>query len=449
MTRYPNDEPATALRERIGAAQAEQPQKIAFMQNRLFKRWAAPLVLFLLSGALQARELTVMTWNLGWHMDGALFNQWLDACSGRFVRDRNDGLWKPNPNGPATGWQLKWGRDAPIQWDIARLPPCDVYQENRRIVPPTAAAYAKRRHQLAEVIQRQAPDVIAFQEVSGTAAVLEILPDGGRDYQVCSYEGYSVQRLAFAWRRTLGDAAEPCVAYAPLSLPARPPEDRPRPGLTLGLRVDGQLLRFLNLHLKSGCVSPLESADPNGRGQLAGDNSPCLVLQEQLQPLEAWLEQQSQGADRLMMLGDFNRNLAQEAERPPSEAVRPVGNATDPYRPGVRSSNLWRELNDGQPSASKLALVPIRCPGLSASLCEAAKTRRLTEDETNALRNPAALGCRNPVGLDGVAISGTATASAEKVPLGRFGRTRAADRTHPDPLLAVSDHCPLVARWTF
>jgi len=419
------------------------------MKNFLLKYWAAPLVLFLLSATLQARELSVMTWNLGWHMDSALFNQWIAACSNRFARDRNDGLWKLNPSGPATGWELKWGRDAPIQWDIARLPPCDVYQENRRIVPPTAAAYDRRRQQIAEVIERQAPDVIAFQEVSGKAAVLEILPDGGRDYQVCSFEGYGVQRLAFAWRRALGEAVEPCAAYAPLSLPARPPQDRPRPGLSLGLRVDGQQLRFLNIHLKSSCVSPLESTDPNGRGQLAGDSPPCLVLQEQLQPLEAWLEQHSQGADRLILLGDFNRNLAQEAARPSGEAVRPVGNPTDPYRPGVRSKNLWREINDGQPPASRLTLVPIRCAGLSASLCEAAKTRSLTENETNALRSPDALGCRNPMGLDGIAFSGTASATAEKVPLGRFGRTRAADRTHPDPLLAVSDHCPLMARFGF
>ncbi|CDI03339.1 conserved exported hypothetical protein [Candidatus Competibacter denitrificans Run_A_D11] len=423
---------------------------VNLVQNRSLKYWVVPLLALLLSSALQARELSVMTWNLGWHMDNALFRQWLDACSGRFARDRNDGLWKPSPSGPATGWELRWGRDAPIQWDIARIPPCDVYQENHRIVPPTTAAYAKRRQQIAEVIQRQAPDVIAFQEVSGKAAVLEILPDGGQDYQVCSFEGYGVQRLAFAWRRTLGEAAEACSAYAPLSLPARPPEDRPRPGLALGLRVDGQLLRLLNLHLKSGCVSPLESSDPNGRGQLAGNHSPCLVLQEQLQPLEAWLEQQSQGANRLMVLGDFNRNLAQEAARPPSEAVRPVRNPTDPYQPGIRSGNLWREINDGQPPTSKLTLLPIRClEGPSAPLCEAAKTRLLTEDETNVLRNPAALGCRNPVGLDGIAVSGTTNAIAEKVALGRFGRTRAADRAHPDPLLAVSDHCPLVGRFAF
>ncbi|KAB2929471.1 MAG: hypothetical protein F9K25_10740 [Candidatus Contendobacter sp.] len=52
------------------------------------------------------------------------------------------------------------------------------------------------------------------------------------------------------------------MTLAPLALPARSTEDQSRPGLALGLRVDGQLIRFLNIHLKSACVSPLESPDP-------------------------------------------------------------------------------------------------------------------------------------------------------------------------------------------
>lgn len=419
------------------------------MKNSWIKISLASFLALTLAGALQARELTVMSWNLGWHMDNALFQQWQTACSASFSRDVNDGLWKPNPRGSITGWQLQWGRDAPIQWNMAQLPPCDVYQQHRRIVPPTAAAYVKRRQQIADLIQRQSPDVIAFQEVSGAAAVQEILPNHGRDYRVCSFDGYGVQRLAFAWRQTLGVATEPCETYAPLSLPARPAADRPRPGLALGLRVDGRMLRFLNVHLKSSCVSPLESSDPNGRGQLAGDNAACLVLQEQLQPLEAWVEQKSQGTDALILLGDFNRALDQEAGQPNGSAVRTNGKATDPYRPGVRSSNLWREINDGEPAASRLTLVDIRCPSRSASLCETAKVRPLTGQETDVLRDPSRLGCRNPIGLDHIATTGSLHATAEKIPLGHRGRTQATDTIHPDPLLGVSDHCPLVARLAF
>ena len=406
---------------------------------------ALSLIATMMTTAAPARELTLLTWNLGWHLDDVLSEQWMEACGSPFAKDPADGLWKPHPAGPKTGWQLHWGRDAPIAWDLARLPPCDVYQQNHRVVPATAAAYAKRGQQIAAVIQREAPDVLAFQEVSGQEAVRDVLPEGGKDYHVCSFDGFKVQRLAFAWRRTLGEAAEPCAVYAPLALPARPPEGQPRPGLALGLRVDGQLIRFLNVHLKSACVSPLESADPDGKGQLAGNHAACRILQDQLPPLEAWLESKSEGADLLVLLGDFNRNLVHEAGRPANEPVRSAGKPTDPYRPGVRSANLWREINDGEPARSTLTLLPSACPDAVAALCEAAKGRLLAPPELNQLTAPTGLGCRNPLGLDHVAVSGGATRGAVKVPLGKMGRTLAADAAHPDPLLALSDHCPLRA----
>lgn len=407
--------------------------------------WAVVLPLIVgLTVVAHSRELTVLTWNLGWHLDAARAARWMEACGSAFSRDPTDGIWKPDPAGGKTGWQLQWGRAAPIQWDLARWPPCDVYQQNHRVVPATAAAYAKRGQQIAAVIQREAPDVLAFQEVSGQEAVRDVLPEGGQDYHICSFDGFKVQRLAFAWRRTLGEAAEPCAVYAPLALPARPPEDQPRPGLALGLRVDGQLIRFLNVHLKSACVSPLESADPDGKGQLAGSNPACRILQEQLPPLETWLESKSEGADLLVLLGDFNRNLVHEAGRPANEPVRSAGKPTDPYRPGVRSANLWREINDGEPARSTLTLLPSACPDAVAALCEAAKGRLLAPPELDQLKAPTGLGCRNPLGLDHVAVGGGATGGTAKVPLGKMGRTLAA-AAHPDPLLAVSDHCPLRA----
>jgi hypothetical protein len=64
------------------------------------------------------------------------------------------------------GWELRWGRDARIQWDLSVLPPCDVFQANFRIVPATPEAYKRRSGQIASMLgQRIDPDVIAFQEV--------------------------------------------------------------------------------------------------------------------------------------------------------------------------------------------------------------------------------------------------------------------------------------------
>lgn len=399
----------------------------------------------------QARDLTVATWNLGWHMDTAMAATWIQACGAKFALDPADKRWKPNPAGDKTGWQLRWGRNAPIEWDIGRLPPCDVYQQNFNITPVTEVAYSKRQQQIASVIARSiVPDVMAFQEVSGRQAVLDVLPDGGKDFHVCSFEGYKVQRLAFAWRRSLGDPVEACKVYPALSLPKREPKDQPRPGLAVGLRIDGKLVRFLTVHLKSSCVSPLEDPRPDGKGQLAGKEPNCAILQDQLEPLEAWLEQASQGADRMVLLGDFNRNITHEASTPSSEPVRTQGDATDSYRQGVRSNSLWREVNDGVPPTTRMSLLEATCAGdPAAALCEAGKSRVLSKEEGAQLMAPSALGCRNPIGLDHIAVSGGTSAKAEKVSIGKLGRTLNVDAKHPDPVLAVSDHCPLLAKVAF
>ena len=84
------------------------------MPSRPIRPIAAPLVWVLSGGGPQARELTLMTWNLGWHMGGALFQQWQAARSVSFALDSRAGFWKPTPAGATTGWWLKWGRAGPV-----------------------------------------------------------------------------------------------------------------------------------------------------------------------------------------------------------------------------------------------------------------------------------------------------------------------------------------------
>ena len=98
-----------------------------------------------------------------------------------------------------------------IKWDIAAKPPCDVYQSSFRIVPVTEAAYQKRAEQIRNFIAANLnTDILAFQEVSGEAAVRDVLPNNGADYEICSFATFKVQRLAIAWKRTLGSSSE-CV----------------------------------------------------------------------------------------------------------------------------------------------------------------------------------------------------------------------------------------------
>jgi len=176
------------------------------------------------------------------------------------------------------------------------------------------------------------------------------------------------------------------------------------------------------------------------------------VLQAQLQPLEAWLQERSQAVDGVVLLGDFNRNIAHEASLPAGMPVRSRGQPTDTYVPGVRSNSLWREVNDGVPSASLLTALDTACPlnAETAALCKDAKARVLEPAEMERLTDGKALGCRNPIGLDHITVrlpagSGPVT-GAEKVALGFLGRTLEANDKRPEPLLAVSDHCPLRAR---
>jgi hypothetical protein len=104
----------------------------------------------------------------------------------------------------------------------------------------------------------------------------------------------------------------------------------------------------------------------------------------------------------------------------------------------VKVRNLWRELNDGQPQA--LRLLSADCADQPA--CTLAKTRLLERQEYGQLR--AALGCRNPVGLDHIVVAGVLKgATARKLALGPAGETRPNAQGQVE--LGLSDHCPLAA----
>ncbi|MBL8304952.1 MAG: hypothetical protein JNM26_19540 [Ideonella sp.] len=207
------------------------------------------------------------------------------------------------------------------------------------------------------------------------------------------------------------------------------------------------------MHLKSACVSPLD----RGRGRLdgnAGPDDPCLVLQQQVAPLEAILEDLPKGVDHVVVLGDFNRNLSHESARVVgAEPVRSDG-STDlakPRTPGIATRNLLAEVNDGQPPASTLVLLSPTCTGSTelTAACDRAKTQALNTDERRVLADRTGLGCRNPIGLDHILVSddlAKSVLSTTKVPIGNFGRSLSArPPQNPEPLLAISDHCPLVA----
>ncbi|MFG5409229.1 hypothetical protein ABXN37_15390 [Piscinibacter sakaiensis] len=210
-----------------------------------------------------AAPLRIATWNLGWHVAEAELGRWTAQCAKTYAKDEASGSWRlvaAGTPGARAGWEVDEGRAVLEGVDLSVMPPCNVYRAGRVNVPVTVPAWRKRNEQIAQVLRESVrADVIAFQEVSGEAAVREALGDAADDYRVCSFDGrYKVQRLAFAWRRSLGASDGPCEVIDALSLPQLAPRDQVRPGLVLTLRVDGRRLRFLTVHLKSGCVSPLD-----------------------------------------------------------------------------------------------------------------------------------------------------------------------------------------------
>ncbi|WP_198023137.1 endonuclease/exonuclease/phosphatase family protein [Mesorhizobium sp. LSHC414A00] len=406
---------------------------------------AAAILVSLLPASAAARDITVATWNLGWHVDKATAATWVAKCDGLFEKDPTTGVWRPSTGGTGIpGWQVNFREK--VEWDWTKFPVCDVYKDRSfDTVPVTVGAYDKRLQQLNDFIQNTIPaDIYAFEEVSGEQAVREALPDGGNGYNVCTFPDFKVQRLAVAWKAELGEPVA-CIVEPQLSLPDNPEEDQPRPGLSVDLKIDGELLRILVVHLKSSCVSPLEAS-----GDLTdGNDRDCRILQQQIVPIERWVEDRFSGADKVILLGDFNRNFWHEVHE--TGPVRTDGSSPHtPLPAGVLVKDLFGEVFDDDPASTTATLLPEECPinATTMALCHKDETEILSSDERKQLSQSANLGCRNPLGLDHILISrGIASAhAAEHVAIGVFGGTRPASDTHPDPLLAISDHCPMVTR---
>lgn len=418
--------------------------------NRL--RISTFLLLAALSGQSQAADLKLASWNLGWHLSQAEAKAWIAACDQTYELDQNKAWIKSKKADATSGWEMDWRpRDADIKlpWDIEAIPPCTIYQdENRKVIPVTMAAIKQRNREVAKVIHDISPDVIAFQEVSGTAAIQDALGRSANHYRICSYSGYSVQRLAIAWKKNLGNSRGVCDVNPALSLPENGDARRPRPGLRLALDINGKKTAFLNVHLKSSCVSPLEKGDQQ-RGQLETGQRDCQVLQQQIQPLENWIEQTSQNFDRYVVLGDFNRDLWHEVEKGKTVAARmDESSPQSPRKPDVRVRLLLPEVNDGLPATSAMTLVSANCNAGDAAtaLCKDAKTRRLSSAEMKTLST--AMGCSYPVALDHMLVSnswnaGDATGQAVKVALSPgVSSVTTNDKGVANVVLSLSDHCP-------
>ena len=137
-------------------------------------------------------------------------------------------------------------------------------------------------------------DVVAMEEVDGPAAAAEVFPPDR--YALFFTQDPVVQRVGFAVRRGIGVVQNPDLAALDIYPDAH---FRLRTGADITLEVDGNRLRLLAVHLKSGChYAPL-----------AGSGRVCETLRRQVPPLQGWITQRREEGVPFVLLGDFNRRM--------------------------------------------------------------------------------------------------------------------------------------------
>lgn len=137
-------------------------------------------------------------------------------------------------------------------------------------------------------------DVVAFEEIDGPEAAAEIFtPDR---YALFFTHDKVVQRVGFAVRRGIPVEQNPDLVALDIYPAAH---FRLRTGADITLDVDGNRLRLLGVHLKSGCHdAPLTSS-----GRV------CDTLRRQVPPLQGWITQRREEGVPFVLLGDFNRRM--------------------------------------------------------------------------------------------------------------------------------------------
>ena len=104
-----------------------------------------------------------------------------------------------------------------------------------------------------------------------------------------------------------------------------------RNGVDIEIMVNGNPIRLLSVHLKSGCFE-----DP-----LYSKKSSCRKLASQVPILEKWIDKRASNGTPFIVVGDFNRRF------------------------NIKNDDFWAEIDDGEP----LGLDLIRATGGFSSEC--------------------------------------------------------------------------------
>jgi endonuclease/exonuclease/phosphatase family metal-dependent hydrolase len=176
-------------------------------------------------------------------------------------------------------WNLEWLTTRPD--GDPGLPP-DAHPKRPEDIA-TLAGYAARLN----------ADLVAIQEVDGREVAARIFPPDR--YSIHMTHDHVTQRVGLVVRQGIQYDINPDV---PLVEGATEGSGTLRSGADITLRLPGEPLRVLAVHLKAGC----------DRDRLTHSRRPaCAVLHAQLPLLQRWIAARRQEGAAFLVLGDFNR----------------------------------------------------------------------------------------------------------------------------------------------
>jgi endonuclease/exonuclease/phosphatase family metal-dependent hydrolase len=335
-----------------------------------------------------AEKLTLVSWNLEHLMSVSGFERWREFCQPHEFSDAlAQSRGQQRPKGMTfctahmgTGWPP---RATPPKPGVSACP-------RQTVAVQSLAVHTERQRGLRDALMAMAADVdvFLFQEVINENALSELFsPELAKQFQILNLhdvvpKAYPVaQLLSAAVRRTKFKE----IRQGAFEALAQTTEDghRVRPGQMLDLTLqDGSRLSILNVHLKAGCNQfdlqdpwvgsrssnpdkPVQSCDPyasvSQNTQREQRIYACAALRRQLEPLEAWIDGVSTAhplprrAAKFIVAGDFNRRLHAEL----SSRAGPARLNDEPASAAFSDKSIrlvWPELNDGDPSESRLRL---------------------------------------------------------------------------------------------
>ena len=400
------------------------------------QRLAAAMWLVTLAGAASAAPVSVgvATFNMDWAGTAADFQTHVGVCQSVGWCEAQPRLEKgaaePSPAAMATASACASSIEAkaggPLQ--AAQMAPCSAYGTGNPVQYETLGNYGEKlaglQATVAGLIERDGAQVLAFQGVKSEAVVRAALGQYGAAFDTCAALNTQFETVALAWDRSLSPTPGVCAVRTEMAIRDVPTDDAAMPattpGLSLMLVINKVPVTFMTLELHAGCANLKASGPGPDAGHTLDDPAPdCRILNRQVADLEDWIDGIASKSPRLVMLGDFNRRIDEEAAAavPPAQ-VRADG--SDPAGPNKRAKYgyvttryLWQEIADGKPALYQLPLSTLDA------------------------------GCTAYAGLDHIVISGAVHALQNQATMvsRKVGVARAASQ-----VISTSSHCARVAR---